>query len=319
MKNIFFSLFLLCSTAAAQYSLSVQNIGGAVTAKDKNSVRVTLQHNGAEVRTIERTLPFDVPFPSTSIDEASGTFVLIYAFDGFAEVYGADGGKRWEKNFFKGMSPNYERTITAAIGATGIVFLTSDVRQDRALVHRYALSGRKEWERALPYALGYEIAMSPDERTVAAGSYSVNEGTVRRAATVMNKIGSVEGESSILFRHAAFQTDGAMLALSSEKEIVLYDVMQKKEIERTERSGSGIITDIRWDGSTLHTIEAAVITSPTGPVTLQSPVLHTYDMTLRHTSARPLSDGAYRHIIFRTTAQGPAVSLDDRMIPVREQ
>ena len=215
MKNTLF-LFLFCSTLSfSQYSLKVEQIGGAKRAGEENTFRAAIGHNGKIEKLLERKIPFDVPFPASSINKTTGTVVLTYSFDGYVEVYNALGNKLWEQNFFKGMGPNYERTITAALGKSSIAFLTSDVTLPNAKVHNYTIDGVKKWETSLPYSMGNEIAMSDDERTIVAGSYFVLEDEVRQSATIINREGTIEGYANILFRLAAFSDKNNFIALAS--------------------------------------------------------------------------------------------------------
>jgi WD40 repeat protein len=258
---LLFSAFCI-SFAFSQYSLKTEQIGGAKDAKESNTFRATLMKNGSAVSTVERKLPYDVPFPSVCVNEATGIFILSYTFDGFVEVYSITGKKLWEENFFKEMSPNYERTITVALGNSSIAFLTSDVTLPTAIVHRYTVNGRKEWETSLPHSMGYEIAMSKDERTIVAGSYFVLEDEVRRTASVLNAAGTVTGTTDILFRHAAFSEDGSTIALASEREVVLFSIASQKESARGATAPNDrIINNVAWQQGDLVVQESSVMTT----------------------------------------------------------
>ncbi len=207
MKQISFAILLATSICFSQYSLKVEQIGGARHAGEENLFRAILMNNGKTIQTLERKLPYDVPFPASYINKTTGTVVLTFVFDGFVEVYNNKGVKQWEENFFKGMGPNYERTINVALGTSSVAFLTSDVTLQNAKVQRYKVNGEKEWETSLPYSMGNEIEMSNDEQSIIAGSYFVLEDEVRQASTIVDRNGTIEGNANILFRKAAFSVD----------------------------------------------------------------------------------------------------------------
>lgn len=299
-------LSALCiSFAFSQYSLKTEHIGGARDAKGSNTFRATLMKNGSPAATVERRLPFDVPFPSVSVNEATGIFILNYTFDGFVEVYSSTGKKVWEEHFFKEKGPNYERTITVALGNSSIAFLTSDVTLPTASVHRYTVNGRKEWETAMPHSMGYEIAMSKDERTIVAGSYFVLEDEVRRTAAVLNSEGTITGTADILFRTAAFSDDGSVIALASEREISLYSVLLQKETARgaqapTER----IINGVLWQGDELIVQESMIQVTPDHQFYFVQPSFIRFDGMLRERSRTTLEHSRFKHSSMKVGTDG---------------
>ncbi len=304
--RIFIATVIVITLSSAQYSLTVERIGGAKRFGEENIFRAALVNNGRTINTIEQKLPFDVPFPATYINETTGNFILSYIFDGFVEVYNAKGEKIWKQNFFKEMGPNYERTITVALGTSSVAFLTSDVALPNAVAHRFTLDGAKQWETLLPYSMGYEIAMSPDEQTIVAGSYFVLEDEVRQSASLINTKGLIEGNANILFRKAAFSDDNAKLeesfghpsdkfiALASEREIVIVLNETKKEFSRAGKQTEGIITDIIWHGKNLIVQESNVITPKNGRFYYSNPTFISYSKELKEISKKQLDNVTFK-------------------------
>lgn len=294
MKNIFFSLFFLATISHSQYSLTVDKIGGAKKAGEENSIRIVHLYNGTAIMTIERKLPFDVPFPASYINETTGIFILSFPFDGFVEVYNSKGSKIWTKNFFKEMSPNYERTITVALGNSSIAFLTSDVRLSNAIAHRFTIDGKQQWETVLPHSMGYEIALSPDEQTIIAGSYFVLEDEVRQSASVINTKGTIVGDIDILFRKAAFSVNGKFTALSTDREIVIVSTETNKELYRASKQTKGIITDIIWNGNNLIVQETEVRTTPEHTFYYADPLFIEYSFELKKLNEQRFVDENFK-------------------------
>lgn len=284
MKQILIASFLVVSLCFSQYSLNVERIGGATHAGDANLFRASLINDGKTICSIEREIPFDVPFPASYVNEKSGTIVLTNSFDGFVEVYSANGKKIWEQNFFKGMGPNYERTITVALGSAYILFLTSDVTLPYAKVQKYTINGAKEWETSLPYSLGNAIVMSGDGQTIIAGSYAVQDNVFRRSSALLNSGGVIEGNADILFRTAAFSDNNTFIALISEREIVVISGENKKEISRTASKTEGIITNVIWNGDMLIVQESEVKTTPDQPFHYANPTFIAYTKELKEQS-----------------------------------
>jgi hypothetical protein len=294
MKNIILLILAFASLSSAQYSLSVENIGGAKHAGETNLFRATLLKEGAAVYTIERTIPFDVPFPATYCNSTTGISVVSYIMDGFVEVYDAAGEKAWEQNFFKGMGPNYERTITVAVGKSSIVFLTSDVTLPHATLRKYSMDGAAQWETTLPYAMGYEIAMSDNERTIVAGSYLYDDGSVKQSAMIVRGDGSVAGNAAFLFRKAAFSPDGRMIGLISNEEAAVVDANNGTIIGRQKRKTEGVITDLMWNGTTLIVQESKLLNAPQGSFFYKDPTLIVYSVTLSEISRRSITTDAFK-------------------------
>lgn len=280
MKNIVVVLFVIVSVSSAQFTLVSENIGGATRAGENNLFRAQLMREGTVVKTFERSIPFDVPFPAAYVHPATGVVVLSYIFDGFVEVYTATGEKAWEQNFFKEMGPNYERTITVALGKSSIVFLTSDVTLANAVVRKYSVNGAALWESALPYSMGYEAAMSDDEQTIAAGSYVSDNWKVKHATTLLRHNGAVTGNADFLFRKAAFSPNGRMIGLISNNEASVIDVSDGKFIGRTERKTAGLITDLIWNNDSLIVQESVLQTPEQEKFYYSDPTFITYTPAL---------------------------------------
>lgn len=280
MKNIVLFLFAITSIASAQYSLTAENIGGAKRAGENNLFRAQLKRDGSVIKTFERSIPFDVPFPATYVHPTTGVVVLSYIFDGFVEVYTAAGEKAWEQNFFKEMGPNYERTITVALGKSSIVFLTSDVTLPNAVVRKYSVNGAALWESALPYSMGYEAAMSDDDQTIAAGSYVYENGKVKHATTLLRHNGAVTGSADFLFRKAAFSPDGRMIGLISNDAAAVIDATDGKFIGKTNRKTAGVITDLIWDNDSLIVQESVLQIPPEEKFYYSAPTFITYSPAL---------------------------------------
>lgn len=286
MKTIILYSILSFSLAYSQYSYTVENVGGARRAGETNQFRMSVQNAGKTAYTIERTIPFDVPFPLISFNETTGMTVLRYVFDGFVEVYHPNGKKVWEHTFFKDEEPNYERTIGAAIGKRSVYFLVSDAYREKALVYQFALDGVLRWTATLPHQYAYEIAVSDNEETIIAGSYLALEDEVRRSAAILNMRGEIEGNIDILFRKAVFSEDNRFIALGSEREAVTVSRSAKQELARTKKQTDGIITDMIWNGYDLLIQESNVVTPNDGRFYYADPSIITYTTELKATSTK---------------------------------
>lgn len=284
MKTIILVIALIAGSASAQYSYQTTLTGNAQRAGETNVFRLSVLKENRPVFTIERTLPFDVPAPLISLNEHSGMLVLRYVFDGFAEVYSSSGNKVWENNFFKDEEPNYERTLGAALGDSSIFFLLSDTKRERAVVQKFSLDGALQWTVQLPHQYAYDIALSPDERTILAGSYLALEDEVRQSTAILSSDGKIEGDINIIFRKAAFAQEQRLVALMSEREVVVISLDSKKEIGKVSKQrNQAIFTDLCWKGSELVVQESEVVTPADSRYYFANPTFTWYsqDMTKR--------------------------------------
>lgn len=311
--KLIITLCCIFSLAFTQYSLRTEHIGGAQRAGDENTFRASLLKDGNVLHTIERTLPFDVPFPSAHLNEETGMLVLCFTFDGFAEMYDPTGDKVWEQNFFKEMEPNYERTITVALGKHNVAFLTSDVMLPKAKAHFFTVNGAKQWERELPYSMGYEIAMSPDEKTVVAGSYIVTGNEVQRSAAIFSNKGEAVGDINILFRKSAFSDDNTRLALMSERELAVVSLESKKEISRVaKQQESAILTDVCWVANSFVVQEARVEFQSGKKYQYADPIFTRYSKDLVKQAEQQISNITYQRSRLVPTSTGVEFRFDEK-------
>lgn len=287
-------MFLLSSSAAAQYSYTIDKAHNANRAGESNGVTVTVLQKGQKVYSVERLLPFDVPYPLVTLNEKTGMLLLRYVFDGFIELYNAEGSKVWENQFFKDEEPNYERTIGAVVGSNAVYVLISDSKWGKAVVRQFSFLGALQWSATLPHQYAYAIALSDDEQTIVAGSYLALEDEVRRSAAIMNTRGEIQGNIDIIFRTARFSPDGSLLALSSEREVVMVSMETKKETARAAKQSNGIITDMIWDNRTLLVQESDVVTPNDGRVYYADPTIIRYSGNLNTVAVRKMTGTSFR-------------------------
>jgi hypothetical protein len=299
MKTIIVSVILLLSVAHAQYSLTFRNSGGARDAQESNTFRATVMKDGTELSSFERVLPYDVPFPAAYIHPVTGTVVLSFIFDGFVEVYTASGKKLWEQQFFKEIGPNYERTITTALGTASVVFLSSDVTLPNATVRKFSLNGALAWEAELPYPMGNEIALSPDEQFVAAGSYLYQDGAVKNSTVLFSGTGKEAASYDILFKHAAFSEDGRFLSLSTGRAVSVISLETKEITVTNGRVTDGLITGLIWKKGSLIVQESQLVTAPDGTFSYADPTFILYSSTLSEVRRQTLTLPSFKHSTLR--------------------
>jgi len=302
-------VFFVCS-AQAQYSYILERHGGARKAGETNGFRFTVMKNGVQAYTVERSLPFDVPYPLVSLNNTTGVSVLRFVFDGIAEVYDNSGRKAWDRNFFRGEEVNYERVIGCVIGEHAVHFLLSDSHREKAVVESYSLTGTLRWKSILPHQFAYDIAMSPDERAIIAGSYLALEDEVRRSARFLDNNGAATGDIDIIFRKAVFTVNTALIALASEREVVVVSGETKKEIARIRTQTGGIITDLIWKDNSLLVQESNVVTPNDGRYHYADPTMITYSPELKTISTKKLEGLEFRESELRRRDRSIELILD---------
>lgn len=315
----FTMLFFIVTFSFSQYSLKVENIGGAKRAGEFNRFRAVLMNNGTPIHTFDQNIPFDVPFPATYVHEKTGIVIVSHPFDGFVEVYNGKGIKIWEQNFFKEMGPNYERTITVALGEKSIAFLTSDVTLPNAVAHKFNVNGAKELETLLPHRMGYEIVMSADEQTIIAGSYFVLEDEVRQSASIIDAKGEIVGDINILFRKGIFSDDNKFIALASEREVVTVNAETKTEIARAPKQTEGIITDMVWNNDELLVQESKVVTPNDGRFHYADPTFITYANDLKERSRSTINELTFHSSSLAKKNDRIVLNVGERTIVVSEK
>lgn len=310
MKTILLIIIIFFSNVHAQYSYTMERIGGAQRAGETNRFRYTVVQGNSPAYSIEQTIPFDVPYPLISLNNTTGVSVLRYVLDGFAEVYDNSGRKLWERNFFKGEEVNYERIIGCVIGKYSVHFLLSDSHREKAVAESYSLTGAFRWRTVLPHQYAYEIAMSPDDRIIVAGSYLALEDEVRRSALFIDDGGVATGDIDIVFRKAVFSENNASIALASEREVVVVSGDSKKEIARIGKQSAGIITDLIWIEDKLLVQESDVVTPNDGRFHYANPSIIIYNGDLVQLSSKKYEGIDFRESILRINGKNRELILD---------
>jgi hypothetical protein len=320
MKPLLALFVFFFTPAFAQYSYSVELKGNAQRAGETNLFRISVQKEHQQSYTVERVLPFDVPSPLIALNEQSGVLVLRYVFDGFAEVYNDAGKKIWENQFFKDEEPNYERTIGAAVGSASIFFLVSDIKREHAVVQKFSMGGALQWTVQLPHQYAYEIALSPDEKTIVAGSYLALEDEVRQSAALISDNGTIHNDINILFRKAAFSKDNRFLALISEREVVTVSMDSKKEAGRiSKQRRETLFTDVCWDGNTVVIQESQVEFPAENRYYYTNPIFTWYSQDMMSKKKEQRIDGtAYRQSRLVPLTTGVEFQYDQHKIILQQ-
>ena len=278
MKHLMILIVSLTSCSFAQYTYTIERTGAAHQAGESNHVSISvLDASDHTLYSIEKDIPFDVPFPTVHINRQTGTVVLCYGFDGFADFYNSTGQQLWSVNFFKGEEPDYERTLACSVGKESIIFLISDEQKPKAILLQYTMDGARRWERTLACKTGYTLAMSPDEQVIGTSCYE----SVGNA--VINKTELVDGDGKgiatidLLFRKASFSQDSRNVVFISKNEVAGYSLNthQVSTIKSVEPASDTIFTDVLYDGNDWIIQSALAGISSRGTIQFTSPLFTT--------------------------------------------
>lgn len=315
MKTALFFFVIFTLHLQAQFTLQTKRSGTAKQFGAKNHFTASvLKSTGKTAYTIEQDLPFDVPYPTAHLNEETGMLVLAFPFDGFVNVYNAHGKKIWDQNFFKEMGPNYERTITVALGTTSVAFLTSDVTLPRAMVHFFSLNGKEKWKYELPYTMGYEIAMTQDETLLAAGSYFSENGETKNVSLILSNEKQVLGTTDILFRKAAFSPLNDKVVFMSEREAKIISTRTGNILANIKKeSTETIFTDVLWNDDECILQEAHVEVPKEGKFYYTNPIFTKYSDSGKELSVETMVNTNYSTSQLRRSENGLQFVYDGKM------
>ena len=231
MKTIIIALTIIASLAVGQYSVTTTRIPDKQNSKNGSRFIVdVLDQSGNKIHSIRKQLPFDLPYPTVSIHPETGFLVLCYVVDGIAEVYNPTGVLMWTMDFFKELPPQYERTITTAVGKNVIAFLTSDVTLPQATVTLYSLNGNELLRRQLSYPMGYEVSLSPDEKTLIASSYTTQNQQAVFDTEIINTISSHSFHLNHLFRRVSYGQQSNFAAVCDARIVSFVNIPESRII-----------------------------------------------------------------------------------------
>jgi hypothetical protein len=311
MKYLFVLVFSVCVStlirAEERYTLTLLKSGTARHAGEFNEFSAVVKDlSGHEIYRINRRLPYDVPYPSVYLHPEKGHMVLCYPFDGYADIITSDGVIAATIEFFKGMKPNYERTMTCALGVSSAVFLTSDVERSRSLLAKYSLDGLPTWNIPLRYRFGFEVVLSSDEKLIAAGCYETLLEKVHRQTVIVSGNGTLLSELDILFRKAVFSPDNLTVVLTTRDKALAVETASAKILWTRSSSGDhSIISDVVGTHNSFVLQSSSVSISTDGEIRYTNPLFErfswnldalgtfTYTATYRHSKMVDKSDGVY--------------------------
>ncbi len=156
-------------------------------------------------------------------------------------------------------------------------------------------------------------------KTIIAGSYIVENETVKRSAMIFSNTGSVQSNIDILFRKAAFSNDNGLLALISERELVTVSMETKKEIGRISKEREkAIFTDVCWDRNSFVVQESEVVFHPEKRYNYSNPTFTWYSTDMVKKAEQHFDDITYQRSLLIPSTGGVEFRYDLQKIILQQ-
>jgi hypothetical protein len=187
-------------------SVEVSIVAGARSWRESNRWTAdVVSRDGMRLYRLERTVPYDFPFPTLTV-AADGSGILLDAAQGIVEFIDPRGGVAAGWRPFTSPIPSYERIIKCSIGDGAAAFLLSEPGGTVVRVVSTDMRGRILREVAMPGTTAGEILLADDGGAVIA-SATVEGESMTHVTRMIGREGETRLELPMLFRtgdiHAA--------------------------------------------------------------------------------------------------------------------
>lgn len=277
--------FLLALPAAGQtsrlgsYTATVTPTGGAQRAGEFNSVRVGVADKaGAEIYSVSKQIPFDVPFPSAGVFE-SGHLMLIYGFDGFIEFYDQHGVLLSTLRPLKDARPEHERNVAAAVHDSIAALLVSKPGKDGCTLLTVSDRGDVLNETRVDGSSSSGIAISNSGSLIAAGTRRWEGSVVEEETQFVTSAGILRGSAQAGFVNGEFSPDDAFFLGWTNRVASTVDVGKIKIVATLAADEGKMILKGVWNGPDAVVLSASNPTLQQGSWVYRHPVLRSLTPT----------------------------------------
>ena len=288
MKNIVahrivLLLFTMSTVATAQessrgvYRVTEERIGGAARTGESNTIRYTvIDTAGISVARVERTLPYDVPFPTIGVF-IDGTLMLVHAFDALIELYSPGGGAVSSVRPLREALPEHERVMRFSVQGSTAVFLVGEPSRPNASVFVVNARGKMLWEEEVAGSMAGGVAVSPDGEFVGASAYRWDGSNPLWETTILTSSGTKVASVPAGFTTGSFSQDGRRLVGFTPREWFLTEVKSGMILFRDLVGGDRMILDAVISGDEASVLVADLPKLEDGSWIYSHPVLETRD------------------------------------------
>jgi hypothetical protein len=211
---------------AGYYRADIAIEAGAERFPEINHWRATVHDSSGEVLyRLQRTVPYDSPYPALVLFDSSGDGLLLNAFDGIVEFVDGRGNVRRRWRPFAEETPSYERILKCSVARNRVAFLVSDPSSPPARVFTMDASGTPAGSGTLPVVQAGEIFLSDDGRFVVAGGSSV-AGDLTVSTSILAWEGVLLDTVAMDFRLADVSPGGSKVVLADARRAVEVDLQR---------------------------------------------------------------------------------------------
>lgn len=240
---------------------------------------------------VVRPYYFDDVLPEIALSDKDGSLVLGQNTIGKIWLHAADGKLAHEIQLFENTHFDFERslhlnlagngTFAALAGRRGASPIGSGVKNASAepQLILFEMTGRELWRRNLPEFSAGQLAISPDGRFIAAGSYSTGmRGNIKKRTTIFDTSGSKIADIDLLFRYADFSPDTKFVVLAEKQTAKLIELANGKvRWTRKMPAIEGMIAEIKVAANGTVAALTATNVFRNGEFVFTRPQLHIYD------------------------------------------
>ncbi len=246
----------IVESRSGKFSVRIEQAGSAKTWPESNQWTATVMNEeGNRLYQIQKEVPFDFQFPAIILSDLDGSSVVVSSAEGVIEWYGPGGESVAALYPFGNHAPDYERVIKCAVNGGVAAFLFSSPESREVTLSCMTMKGEKLWSSSLPHEHAAEVVVSSSGKYVMAGSYSSENGIVKKTYVFDGKAEMIR-ELAGIFRHGDIDEKNKRVAFAERNDVTIADITKQTTTSWTTGRRELIATNVQILGDyVLATIE----------------------------------------------------------------
>lgn len=228
------------------YRIEMTVAGGAQRLGESNAVTIAVvDKSGSRLFELQKTVPFDIPFPSVGIFER-GSLMVVHPFDGLIELYNRHGAPVRAFKPLKDAQPEYERSMKFAVHDSIAALLISEPGLPNTSLVLINDLGDVLLEKSIESTHAQGIAFSSDASLIAAGTYRWENGALREETHFIARTGNAVSSAAGGFARGSFSDDGKRFLGFTNRTASLTDIASASRLWHRTAASSQMILDAAW-------------------------------------------------------------------------
>ena len=272
---------------------------------------------GEKVYSISKYIPYDMPFPATSVFKA-GELMVVYSYNGTIEFYNSSG--ELVNKIVTNLNDNFEneRVIKFETVNDQSALLISEPKLSETKLMVVDSDGEIKCEREVEgnHATGVELSNSGN--LVAAGTYSWLDTSFSERTTFLNSEGDIIGKASMSFTNGMFTGDEEKFLGFTNSNLFFADIFPSKLNWSYEFPSDISVIDAVVSNNEIFVLSSDLPVLNSGKWLYPNLVLNTFDMNGKLTGEKKVYSEPVESAGIVINDDKLGLNLDGRLIYINE-